>query len=464
MVHVRVRRFRCMRKRCTTKMFCERLGELAEPYARRTRRLNRNLMRIAMATGGRAGSRLAEVLGVSVGRMTLLRLVRREPCPVGATPTVLGVDDFALRRGHNYGTILYDIERHEVVDLLPDRTAEGLADWLRYHPGVKILSRDRAEAYAQGGQDGAPGTQQVADRWHLLSNLGDALKRFLSQHHAALQKAACPDEASADAPDEQTLKPAEPARRPAAQIQVDAHRQARLARYEKIHRLKSEGHSVKDIAAHMGMGEAAVRRFLRAPQFPERAERAAAPGKLDPFHSLVLERWDAGDRDVKKLLEVLRGLGYTGSRSRLYDFIQTLRHMGRPSRKLAVGAGKFSPRELVSMILIPARTLEEQSALDSLSGTSALFAMARDLAQRFCWLIRKSPREDAQGPLEVWLAEALSCPIASLASFARGLRDDWEAVVAGLSLSWSNGPVEGTINKLKMIKRQMFGRANFDLL
>ena len=292
MTHLRVRRFRCTSPRCTTKVFCERLGELAQPYARRTTRMNQSLARIGMAVGGRPGSRLAEALGLHANRMTLLRLVRATPCPVPLTPTVLGVDDFALRRGRNYGTILYDLQRHVVIDLLPDRSAKSLMDWLKAHPGVEIISRDRAEAYAQGARDGAPDAQQVADRWHVLSNLGDALERFLTQHQAPLQEAAREEDAPSGPLQAAPSDPAQPTRLNHNQEQIQHHRAARLARYDAIHRLHEEGHTSKAIATHFRMGQSTVRKFLRAQVFPERAQRAQVAGNLGPFHPLIREHWD----------------------------------------------------------------------------------------------------------------------------------------------------------------------------
>jgi transposase len=426
--------------------------------------MNQSLACIGMTDGGRAGSRLAARLGLPASRMTLLRLVRAIPCPVAPTPTVLGVDDFALRRGHNYGTILYDLDRHVVIDLLPDRSAQSLTTWLKAHPGVEIISRDRAEAYAQGARDGAPDAQQVADRWHLLSNLGDALERFLNQHQAPLREAAREEDTASDPPQADPPEPGPPARLNPNREQIQQHRAARLARYDAIHRLHEAGHTKKAIAAHFGMGQSTVRKFLRSPAFPERAQRAAVPGKLGPFHALIRERWDAGNRDLKLLLGELKCLGYTGSLTRLYDYVQVLRQQGKPHHRLEAGAGKFSVRQVVSMLLTPERTPEQQRFLDRLTTNSVIFATARGLAERFTSLIRKRPREDAHVPLGLWVAEVVSSSIAPLASFARGLRDDWEAVVAGLSLKWSQGPVEGAVNRIKMIKRQMFGRANFDLL
>ena len=479
---MRVRRFRCKSPQCRIKLFCERLGEFAASSARRTWRMNQSLTALTRAEGGRPGSRLAETLGMHTDRMTLLRLVRAAPEPAVTTPTVLGVDDFALRRGRNYGTILYDLERHVVIDLLPDRSAQSLTTWLLAHPGVVIISRDRAEGYAAGARDGDPDAQQVADRWHLLSNLGDALESFLQQNQATLRVVACEDnetvvaEETASAPAQiqigpvattektDTVAPAVPISVIRAQEQAAHHRVARQARYDEVRRLHEAGHTNKAIALHLGMGQSTVRKFLRAEVFPERAERAWVAGKLSPFHRLLQVRWDAGNRDMKLLLAELKALGYTGGLSRLYAYVQVLRQKSKPQCRLKSGAGKFSPRQVASLLLTPKRTPEQQAFLDRLTAGSALFATARGLAEGFCTLIHKRPQEDAPVPLGLWLEEALSSCIAPLASFARGVRDDWEAVVAGMSLPWSQGPVEGAVNRIKMIKRQMFGRANFDLL
>jgi transposase len=463
--HVCVHRFRCTAARCKTKVFCERLGSLAEPYARRTSRMNTSLVDIALSDGGRPGSRLAETLGLHANRMTLLRLVRSAPCLPASTPTVLGVDDFAFRRGHNYGTILYDIECHQVIELLPDRSAESLATWLRAHPGVEIISRDRAGIYAQGAREGSPGARQVADRWHLLNNLGEALERFVNQHQSALRLAVREDNSCPTVPEQTAVEPAaKPLQLNKAQEQIEHHRAARVARYEKIRRLYNEGHTKKEIAAHMGMGQSTVRMFLRRNEFPERAERPAVVGKLGPFRKHISEWWNDGNRDVKKLCGELKRLGYAGCRSGIYDYVQSFRQKNKPPCSLQAGVGKFSARQIVSSVLRPVRTPEQQTLLDRLTSKNPLFKMACDLAERFTALIRKTPREDAQAPLGIWATDAERSSVPSLASFASGLRADWQAVVAGLSMQWSNGAVEGAINRLKIIKREMYGRANFDLL
>jgi len=462
--HLLVRRFRCTSRRCPTKIFCERLGELAAVYARRTSRMNKSLGCLGMAEGGRPGSRLAEALALPAHRMTLLRLVRSTPCPVASTPTVLGVDDFALRRGCNYGTILYDVQRHTVIDLLPDRSAASLAEWLRTHPGVEVISRDRAEVYAQGAREGAPQAQQVADRWHLLNNLGDALERFLNQHQSTLRQAACEDSVPPAATEQTEPQPASAAPLNRAQEQIQQHRAARLARYEQIRQLHEAGHTNQAIAVHMGMGQSTISKFLRAPQFPERAERSALAGKLGAYYPYLQECWNAGKRDGKKLFQTLKQRGYTGGLTRVYDYLQTLRQQAGPQRPLPAGAGKYSPRQVVNILLTPDRTPEQQTLLDRLTRKNPLLETARGLAEGFTALMRKRPRGDARIPLGLWVEAAVSSSLASFASFARGLKADWEAVVAGFTLDWSNGPVEGAINRLKTIKRQMYGRANFDLL
>jgi len=187
-LHLRVRRFLCVAPRCPRTTFSEQLPLLALAHARRTTRMTRLLGEIGMALGGAAGARLLSILGVCASADTLLRVVRRMPTPTRATPRVLGVDAWAWRKGHVYGTILIDLERHVVVDMLSERSAESFADWLAKHPGVEIIARDPSELYADGARRGAPEALQVADRWHLLKNMGDMLERVLQRHRHDLEQ------------------------------------------------------------------------------------------------------------------------------------------------------------------------------------------------------------------------------------------------------------------------------------
>ena len=261
-----------------------------------------------MTLGGAAGARLSQSLGRAVSRNTLLRVLRRLPLPVHATPTVLGVDDWAYRKRQTYGTILIDLERSRTVALLHDREAGTLTQWLKAHPGVEIMARDRSKAYADGARQGAPAAIQVADRFHLLQNVAEALEQVCSAHgpvltpvHEAMRQAPI---RQADGSVAVPVPPPPPAPPPAR----------RLASYEQVWALHRQGWSGEAIAQQLGMGRTTVFRDLHAPTFPERKERAdRGQSVLNPYKDYLVQRWHAGCRDTRQLCAELRPRGYRGS-------------------------------------------------------------------------------------------------------------------------------------------------------
>ena len=296
-LRVRVRRFRCTNPSCSQAIFAERFPNLAGVRARRTDRQKEALEYVGFALGGSAGARLARRIRLGASRSTIIRFVCKAPMPLPDIPQVLGVDDWARLKGRRYGTVLVDLERHRAIDLLPDRTAEGFAAWLREHPGVEIISRDRGGIYADGGRKGAPNALQVADRFHLLVNVGEAVERVLSRKHACLKDAAAAvDRLISETTDTQHDAPSSSST-PLAPDHVtrheqvkQAHRARRRERYEAVLALHKDGAPARAISRELGIARRTVRRFIGAGTFPERADRPKRPGILTPYDSYLRER------------------------------------------------------------------------------------------------------------------------------------------------------------------------------
>jgi transposase len=314
-VRFKVRRLFCDNVQCERRLFAERLPGVAVPRARKTTRLTGRLTAVGLALGGAGGARLGRRLGLNASRNTLLRLVRRAPLPAVATPSALGVDDWALRKRHTYGTVLVDLDRHRPVALLPDREADTLATWLREHPGVAVIARDRAGAYAKGACDGAPGAVQVADRFHLLQNLAEMLELVFTAHARALREVEQARREAAIA--ERGIVPIPPAMpQTKAKLLAAERRERRMARHAQVWALYRQGWSGEKIAPHLGIGRATVYRFLRSATFPERKGRSdAGHSLLDPWRHVMLEHWDGDRRNSPALLRVLQQQGYRGSYS-----------------------------------------------------------------------------------------------------------------------------------------------------
>jgi transposase len=310
-----VRKFCCANGRCSRRIFTERLPGVVAPWARRTARLLHWLASIALALGGAAGVRLSRGLGVAVRRRTLLRVLRQLPLPSVASPTVLGVDDSALRKRQRYGPVLIDLERRQPVALLPERTAETLAPWLREQPGIQVIVRDRSQAYAEGARQGAPAAIQVADRFHLLQNLREALDQVFITHSPVLdavsetlrqQPVPLSDGAMAVPVPSHDIPL--PAQQRAAQRQ--ARRQALHAQVWALHR---QGWTAPAIAQQVGVSLRTVQRDLRSATFAGRKRRRdLGDSVLNPYKALLLERWNAGGYTAMRLFRELRRRGYGG--------------------------------------------------------------------------------------------------------------------------------------------------------
>jgi transposase len=404
---------------------------------------------------------------------TLLRAIRRTPLPQSVTPRVLGVDDWAFRRGHRYGTILCDLERHRIVDLLPERSSASLREWLVAHPGVEVISRDRGDYYIQGAQTGAPQAVQVADRWHLLTNLREALtkgaERFGPQILAAVRAAArrALDAAQAEkSTTESAEKPPEMARNLHRTQQLgQLRRTRRFQRYEQVLELHHQRISLREIARRLHMHRETVRRFLRAGAFPERAVRKYRR-ETDVFLAHLRHRWDEGNHNAAQLTQELRQQGFQGS----YDMVRRRvagwrrEHRNRSESRRSDDSFRRPSANHVGWLLLYPPSNEHDSGrllLNELASKCPPLALASRLAVEFVTLLKQ---RNAAG-LEGWVDRACrEKPPPELRRFAEGLRDDWSAVQAAFRLPWSNGQTEGHVNRLKLIKRQMFGRAGFDLL
>ena len=478
-LELHLRRFFCDLPGCPQDTFAERLPQIAESHARKTSRLVESLRETAFTAGGEAGSRLAGQLGMPASGDTLLRLLRRVDVPdMANTPKVLGVDDWAIRRGQTYGTILCDLESHRPVDLLPERSSEVLAAWLRKHPGAEIISRDRGGDYAKGASAGAPAAIQVADRWHLLHNLTDALQRAVDRQQSLLTEIAREVAAKlAPTPASTTASPAgDAASSPPAPLSRAEQgklnsRARRLERYQQVQELRRQGMNLRKICQTLEMSRETVERFARCEQFPERATPTRRDILIDPYLPFLKERWQQGCDNVGQLWREIKAKGFTGS---VFMVRRQVRRWRRACGTVSKNTGTQKSTKSVRIIRPSARriawlalghvsapTAQDEATLKAICQRWPELQESAELAKQFAALLKE---HDASS-LEAWMQLAQEPSVfPEVRRFAEVLRQDWAAVVEAIRQPWSQGQVEGQINRLKMIKRQMYGRANFDLL
>jgi transposase len=473
-----VRKFVCRHVPCTRRIFTERLPDFAMPYARKTMRLVSALQAIGIALGGQAGARLAARLRLPTSASTLLRLVRVAPIPHIPVLQVLGVDEWAWRRGHRYGTILVDLLTHRVVDLLPDRSAATVAASLAQHPTITVVCRDHSDLYADGMRRGAPQAVQVVDRFHLVQNLRQALEAVLIDRRSALQAAAvCMAMAltHVDGPialvsmyrgRHQSAKPAQPREETAR-----PPRHARwVAIYEAVHTLRAQGTPIATMARQLGISRPTVYAYLRrgTPPGPRRLQRPPSARVLTPYIPYLIRRWRESDADSQQLWREIQALGFAHSARTVCRFITRLRRASAGGYVPEIHASPYtrpqgpSARAVSFVMVCPAahRSDDAQRYLEQLCAMDADIARAYRLSHVFLAMVRERRGAD----LEAWMAEAMHSGIDELARFARGLQEDLAAIKAGLTWEWSNGVTEGHIHRLKLLKRQDYGRSGFALI
>ena len=411
-IRLSVRRLFCDNKQCDRRIFAERLPAATAPWARKTTRFTRRLTAVGIALGGAAGARLGRKLGLKASRNTLLRLVRRASLPDIVTPSALGVDDWALRKRHTYGTVLVDLDRQRPVALLPGREADTLAAWLREHPGVAVIARDRAGAYARGARNGAPGAVQVADRFHLLQNLAETLEVVFADHAKDLRAA---EQARRDAVAAErgtvSIPPAPPQAR--ARVLAAERRDRRAAVHEQVWALRGQGWSGRVIARHLGISRATVFRNLRSEVFPERkSRRGTGRSLLDPWQHVVFEHWNNGHRHGRQLFSTLQEEGYRGSYPTLARYLQRLRaaqgtvrvrKLLRQPRPMLVAAPRpvLTSRTLTWLVLRRSekRSADDRALLAELRRHTPELEQTITLAEEFTGLVR----DHAPGRLDPWL-------------------------------------------------------------
>ncbi|WP_165422819.1 ISL3 family transposase [Ktedonosporobacter rubrisoli] len=507
---LRVRRFVCPTSTCSHSIFTERLDSLVHSYARMTNRLSETLQTLGFATCGELGERLAPKLGMQVSGPTLLRRMRARIYTPPTSVPIVGIDDWAWKKGMTYGTLVVDLQSRRPIELLEDRSAQTAETWLRSHPEITLVSRDRGGDYAAAAKRGAPQAEQVADKFHLLKNLRERIKEVMDRRHSCLPHEAStradaiparargikgsptkesvpPSVEVADEKHYRTIPPT-PYWRPPPDNSRQLHRQARRERryglYEEVRRLNTLGIGVRAIARQLKVCREVVRRFLKAEEYPEMASHRRGPrgSMLDQYKPYIRERWEQGCRNSVQLYDEIKARGYTGSTSLLRNFLASVRKQYKAARAVEVvhqaltppieTSASPPPQPLVKRRMSPTRAswllvsrsekLDEQQRkyVEQIREGHPDLETAYQLGQQFVMMLAEHRDRD----LDAWLQTAEQSILPEFRKMARGIRLDYAAVRAAFSSIWSNGQVEAQVNCLKLQKRIVFGRANFDLL
>lgn len=465
-LELRVRKFFCDNGACARGVFCERLPGVLAAYARCTLRLTEVLTNLALLVSARDARRIGRVLGLPGSASGFLRLAHAY-VPAVTVATAVGIDDFAFRRGRNYGTLVVDLEAHRPVDVLVGRSLEVIKAYLQQHPEFRIIARDRDASYAEAVRWAAPQAQVVLDRWHLLRNLAEAFERHVTRHHAtwgrALREHSVDGVAQSEAPKPEPLLVTGRITKPQpGELKRRAERQAwRQARFDLVHELRAAGSSKSDIARDTGLDWHTITTYLARDAPPDHSRKARTPSQLDPFAPHLAKRWSEGCRNAAQLAREISELGYRGSKRMVMRYVQAWREAG-PAEPARAPPTLPAPRSLTWLLLRAPEDFntEEAELVSALHLTAPAAGEAAALARRGVDAIRMRDRAG----WEAWSEEVTASGCRELGRYLAGLANDQAALMNALSLPYSNGPTEGHVNRVKLIKRSMYGRAGFELL
>jgi transposase len=465
---VTARKFVCRRADCPRQVFCERLPGLTDPHAHTTGELADAHRSIGLALGGEPGARLAAELGLPTSPDTILRRVKNAPDEPAPQPRYVGIDDWATRKGHTYGTILIDLERGTVIDLLPGRDGEALRAWLAANPQVEVVTRDRWPAYIQAATEAAPKAKQVADRFHLLMNVREAVEKILSRVGPDIRAANAAVNAPAGPPTPVPPAPEPDARTPTATEQRRAgKRQAREERFRRVKELTAERLSVRRIARRLRMSRGAALRYQRLDRCPDWQPGRTKATAVDPFAAFIADWVAAGNRNSADLFRELKAKGFTGGYDAARRYLNRLiGSTGRPGRRdtsAPVTPAERTPpsaRKLSFRVANPKPDSHSARVLAALRERNPAVHAALETAEELMAMIRRTKATT----LTDWLAKVAALGDRDLVNLAASLRSDAAAVQAALTEAWRTGQVEGQVGRLKGIKRQMYGRAGMTLL
>lgn len=459
-LHLSVHRFFCDTSNCKYKIFTERFPDLISPYGRNTDRLINTLRVISFANGGEEGSKVLKSLGIKISADTLIRIIRKSPEFItNETPNAVGIDDWSFKKGSKYGTIIVDNETGKPVELLPDREVKTVENWLKLHPGIEYITRDRARYYKNAIDNGSPNTIQIADRWHLIKNLIESVQRLLIRKNNILLTTARTISLEETKP--QIQKPLIIDEiKSKSERETIFRRKRRVERFDIVKGLSAQGLTISEIEKEIKIDRKTIMKYLTIEQLPE----IIRPSKLGKFKPYLEKRWIEGCHNCLVLWQEICSQGFRGSYGAVKYFIKPRRRRKHKAANFVSTSSKDyikSPKESAFIILKEDKDLRESDK----NFRNKLFQLYPDIS-RISEIVKDFKtvfkNKDIKGFFEC--VGKMMKSEKEIGSFANGLKTDWEAVKAAVCLDWSNGKTEGNVNRLKLIKRKMYGRANFDLL